>query len=114
MNEKVPKEIQFHYKKTDSYRAYHCDGAYGGITPTGKIYMEVFVERNPTPTSITAKVLPDGAIGPEVKREGKTGIIRQVECGLVLDIQTAKSLRDWLNDKIEKFEQITKTKKVVN
>ena len=35
---KLSKDIQIHYIKTSSYRTYHVDGAYGGLTPNGNIY----------------------------------------------------------------------------
>ena len=44
---------------------------------------------------------------PEVSvYEGKDGIIREIECGLVMDIPIAKTLRDWLDDKIKAYEEL--------
>lgn len=100
------EEIDFHYLKTHSYRTYHVDGIFGGLTPRGNLYMELFVERGPTPTLIRNKLTKSGKVGDEVIREGKTGFIREIECGLMMDIETAKVIRGWLNTKIEDFEKL--------
>lgn len=57
------KNIQIHYIKTPSYRTYHVDGAYGGLTPSGKIYCEFYVGRNVTPQSIIYGIDKNGRLG---------------------------------------------------
>ena len=34
---KEPRELEIHFLKTKGYRSYHIDGAFGGLTPKGKI-----------------------------------------------------------------------------
>jgi hypothetical protein len=97
----LPEELTFHYLKTSSYRTFHVDGAYGGLCPNGNIYMELFVERMPTPKQETFVLNPDGKLGPELNREGKQGMIREIESGIVMDVITAIRLRDWLSEKID-------------
>lgn len=106
---KTKKDIQFHYIKTAAYRTFHVDGAYGGLTPNGQnMYMEVFVERNTTPQMIIQELNIDGTLEePPKKVEGKTGIVREIECGIVFNIGTAVALRDWLNKRIEEHNNIT-------
>ncbi len=36
----------------------------------------------------------------------ENGLMREVEVGLLLDLNTARSLRDWLDDKVEKLEKV--------
>lgn len=105
---KVPKitEIDFHYLKTNSYRSYHIDGFFGGWTPPGNLYIELFLERAPTPTMVRHKIKDTGDVGDEIIREGKSGFIREIECGLVMDIKAAKVLRTWLDQKIGEFEKL--------
>ena len=100
-------EFIFHYKKLENYRSYYIDGVLGGISPSGKIYMEPFLDRGPTPLTITQLVDKSGQIGEEVAREGKEGLIRQIECGLTFDIPTAIKIRDWLDEKIKLYEKAT-------
>ncbi|MCG2713074.1 MAG: hypothetical protein L6416_12240 [Candidatus Omnitrophica bacterium] len=100
------REIDIHYLKMSAYRTYHVDGIFGGITPRGKIYCELFIERNVTPQKITHEVLPDNRVGKETGRDGKQGIVREVECGIILDLDTAISLKDWLDNKINEFNKV--------
>jgi len=101
-NSGVPDDITFHYIKTSNYRTFHVDGAYGGLCPNGNIYMEFFVERMPTPKKVTHSLNKDATLGPPISAEGKEGMIREIESGLVMDVITATRLRDWLADKIDK------------
>ena len=68
---KIPPSIKVHYIKTNNYRSYHVDGIFGGITPKGNIYCELFVERQVTPQQITYKI-GDGKLGKEMKEPAKT------------------------------------------
>ena len=103
-------DIDFHYLKTSSYRTYHVDGIFGGLTPQGNLYAEIFLERKPTPTMIRQKVKETGELGDEVLREGKSGFIREIECGLIMNIDSAKDFHKWLGDRIAEFDKIFKGK----
>jgi len=102
--------VDFHYVKTGGYRTYHVDGVFGGMTPKGYIYMELFVERAPTPQIVSQEVNTDGTLGKETARQGKKGLIREVEAGVVVDLKTAELLRDWLTDKINHVIEMQKVK----
>jgi hypothetical protein len=101
---KLPKSIEIHYLKTANYRSYHVDGVFGGVTPTGKIYMETFVQRQVTPQIIEQEVKSESELGEEISRTGKKGWIRQIEAGHIMDIDVAKIVRDWLDRKIQEYE----------
>jgi hypothetical protein len=105
----LPKEILVHYIKTPSYRTYHVDGAYGGITPNGNIYCEFFIDRNVTPKSIVYNINDKGRLGKPKKVIGKKGIVREIECGIAVDIRTARALKNWLEDKIKEYDTNVKS-----
>lgn len=100
------KVVKINYIKTPSYRSYHADGAYGGVTPKGNIYCEFFIDRNVTPQVVEHALSSDGIIGAVKKTYGKEGIVRQIECGISMDIATAISFRDWLDDKIKRRQAV--------
>ncbi|MBU1087989.1 MAG: hypothetical protein KKD05_10815 [Candidatus Omnitrophica bacterium] len=100
------KVIDVHYLKTLAYRSYQVDGIFGGITPKGKLYCELFIERSVTPKKTTHEILPDSRIGKEISREGKEGLIREIECGMTFDIETAKAIKTWLEKKIKDYDEI--------
>ena len=104
----LPKSLTFHYVKTDSYRNYHVDGAHGGLTNKGFLQVNLFLERHPIPQ--TQKLDIQG--GEVVESEGKTGVIREVECGLVMDYKTMLDLHQWMGEKIKEYNQIFIPKKV--
>jgi hypothetical protein len=95
------KTIPMHFLKTSGYRTFYIDGAFGGITPHGTLYAEFFLERLATPTKVVYKAQngEDGHVSLtelEGSREGKEGIIREIECGIVMNIDTARILSEWL------------------
>ena len=46
----------------------------------------------------------DGRLQTEVEREGKSGMIREVDCGVSMSLATAKALKDWLESQIGLIE----------
>ncbi|MFH1260012.1 MAG: hypothetical protein ABII74_09465 [Elusimicrobiota bacterium] len=102
----IPQTIDFNYIKTPSYRTYYANGIFGGLTSRGELYLELFTERNVTPKIIKYEVTDEGKLGKEIKREGLQGMVREIECGLLINIDTAKSLVEWLNKNIKLCENI--------
>lgn len=106
-----PKIININYIKTNTYRTYHVDGVFGGITPNGKIHAQLFVQRLVTPQIIQHELIEEeGQLGREIKRIGKTGVVREIESGIIMDVEMAKIFRDWLDEKIKKSEEDRKTR----
>jgi len=106
-----PTSIQFHYIKSHLFRVIHSEGAIGGLTPSRQIFMSLFNERAALPQLIEFAILPEGKIGSEIKREGKDGIVREVEIGVLMDATAAKNLADFLLSQvklIEESEPVTK------
>jgi len=101
----IPKQLDIHYVKTSNYRTFYIDGLFGGLTPNGKIYMETFLQRQPTPQLIQHAINEDGTLGKELKRIGKEGFIREIEAGMVFDLQTAKIMIEWLQSQVKEFEE---------
>lgn len=102
------KTVDVHYKKTESYRSYHVDGLFGGLTPNGQLYIELFLERLVTPQTIRYTIASDGSLGDEKigDRIGKSGIVREIEAGLIMHISTAKIIKSWLDEKIKEHDAI--------
>ncbi|MEO6940093.1 MAG: hypothetical protein ABI444_08165 [Candidatus Kapaibacterium sp.] len=97
---KAKPSLEFHFLKTQSYRTYHVDGAFGGLTPRGGIYIEFYVERLPTPNLLRQEMNEDGTLGNILATESKHGVIREIECGVALDLTTAEALQEWLGNRI--------------
>jgi len=95
-------EASFDFIKGAQYRPIHVDGAFGGLGPTSRyIHMAVYSERRAIPTQIT-HVVKDGTLGEELKdrRQERKAFIREVEADLIIDLPTAISIRNWLDQRI--------------
>lgn len=108
MDSQDKEKLTFHYIKSPQYRVSHADGAHGGITPPGKIQMNFYSERTPIPQTTFHEINEDRSLGAELEKEriGKTGIIREIDTTIIIDINTAKNLVEWLNQKIQTIEAI--------
>lgn len=69
--------------------------------------MAFYTERPAIPLTIVHQTQAAG-LGPEIgeEREGKTGIIREVDCNIMFDINTAKNIRTWLDQQIRILEAL--------
>lgn len=100
-----PTRVEFHFIKSNDFRVVHCDGVWGGATPRGLISMNFYSERVTIPQKVTYTVSESSLIGSEIKRESKEGFIREVDCAVMLDLNTAKSLIVWLQEHINAIEK---------
>ncbi|MCG6868411.1 MAG: hypothetical protein LJE91_06665 [Gammaproteobacteria bacterium] len=98
--------VVFNYIKGSDFRSVHVDGAIGGLTTKGFLHIALFTERGPIPKKTIHEILPDGTLGKEVveKRESKEGIVRLMEVDLFMNEDTARDLRNWLDQELESFE----------
>ena len=110
--ESLPEQVEFHYIKSNGFRVVHADGVWGGTTPRGYITMSFYSERSPIPRRITREVkaqqLDSGdrvhVLGEEIARDAKNGLVREVEVEVMVDLEMAKSLLKWLENKVQTLE----------
>ena len=102
-----PEKIRIEYVKSNFFRVVHVDGAFGGTTPRLDLFITFYSERFPIPRILTYEMSPQGAPIKEIveERESKEGIIRESEVGLLLDLPSAKSLLQWLGEKVAELEK---------
>jgi hypothetical protein len=105
--EPAEKTIDIHYEKSNLFRVIPVEGAYGGLTPHGKILMSVYTERWPLPKVVTQEHDGSGRLGKEVNRISREGVYREVETALLMDIDTARAIKAWLEDKIDRIEKLS-------
>jgi hypothetical protein len=100
--------VRFHYMKSNAFRVIHADGVLGGPTPSGLIHLSFFSERFPIPTVIEHAITDAGGgrreLGKEIAKEGKDGVVREVEVGVMMSLEMAKQLRSWLSNHIQQIE----------
>lgn len=106
------EELSVTYIKSNHFRVVHADGMFGGPTPRGLIHMDIYSERQPIPQQAVYKVAVqesgEGLIGEEIRERRitrETNVVREVELGIVLDVNVAKSLMAWLAKMVNAIEQ---------
>ncbi|HVV17421.1 MAG TPA: hypothetical protein VHH90_09485 [Polyangia bacterium] len=99
--------LNIDYIKSAHFRVIHVDGAHGGLRPSGRtIHMALFSERNAIPQHEEYTVA-DGALGERIRRDGREAIVREVEVDAIMDLDTAKALRDWLTQVVAQAEGVS-------
>jgi len=103
----TPSQVKFEFIKANGYRVVYADGVHGGITPRGQIQLNFYTERFPIPQQTVHELDAQGRIGPERTelRNTKEGIIREFEEGVIMNMETARSVAEWLRSKVEEFDR---------
>jgi len=104
-NKKIEK-IKFKYLFDKLYNPVYCTGAFGGVTPKNEVVLNFFMERQPIPYSETRQINKDGSLGNIIEVEPENDlhtvdIVRYVETGVIMDLETAKEIHAWLGENIE-------------
>lgn len=97
-DEQQPRKIKFDYIKSNFFRVIRVDGIWGGITPNADIQIAFWNERPAIPKQVVYEIMPDGDVIENI--EGREAIVREVEVSMILDIDTAEMLIDWLRDQV--------------
>ena len=97
-----PPRITIHNIKSPFFRTVHADGLFGGVTPHGYIQMSFWNERAPIPQIIEHEIESNGTLGKEIEasRIGKTGLVREVDVDVIMNLETAIAVKKWLDEKI--------------
>jgi hypothetical protein len=98
----LPPKVRFDYIKSPQFRVVHVDGAYGGITPRGQLFISLYSERLPIPTAIVHQLNPNGQLGDEIlsERETRKGVVREVEIGLQFDIRGCQVFHELASNQV--------------
>jgi len=101
------KEVTFKYRFAEDYNPKYVNGAYGGVGPQGELIINFYMERQPIPKQETYKLGNGGQLGDPVGRvpdDLKSQIVRFVETGIVLNLESAKRVLGWLKGHVERLE----------
>lgn len=107
------REILVHYIKSNTFRVIYAEGAHGGISPSGKIQMALYNERQPIPQQTQHAIEEVGKhavkVGKEIveKRIVRKGLVREVEAEILMEVAAAKVIGQWLLDRAAQCEKLT-------
>lgn len=112
MTDEPRSTVDIHYIKSNDFREIACDGALGGPTPPGKLWLAFYTERLPLPRTVRHELVANdqGGISVAPDRpgkvvEGRAGVVRNVEFGLYLSQDTARELQRWLEKQLATLKE---------
>ena len=100
-------QIKFKYVFTKDYNPVYCNGAFGGISTSGEIVANFFLERMPIPNFLINSVNEDGSLSGVVTMDPQDfneTVIRYISTGIVLSETSAKAIYEWLGNQIQELE----------
>jgi len=103
LNEQDQVEVNFKYFKSNFYRIIHANGVIGGLSRRGEIHIGFYSERPGFPDSAKLTISQiEPAMSEQI--EGGDKYIREIEVDAVVDLNTAKQIRTWLDTQIKLME----------
>ncbi len=99
----MDQTIKFSYKSSPGYNPVHVNGVYGGFITSGLLVANFFLERFPEEKEEIFELLEDGSLGNQINEANSLNqveVTRFIETGISMNIETARALRDWLNNYI--------------
>jgi hypothetical protein len=106
-NKTTESQVRFDFIKSNYFRSVHADGIWGGITGHLDLAMAFYSERPAIPQQITVPI-ENGKLGNEIesKRVGRDAVIRDVEVTVTMNVEVARSFRQWLDERIKAIDDI--------
>jgi hypothetical protein len=108
---KEKETILFKYVYDPHYAIKYVNGVYGGVTPYLEIVVHFYLERQDLPVSETRELARGGELGPILDKDPEAVVwARQVGAGIVLTLDNARAIRDWLSTQIKSLEAMVEGK----
>ncbi len=104
--------IEFKYTKSPDYRLKYVNGAFGGPSPKGEIKIDFFIDHMEAPDLLVHTIMPGGKMGDEIERKpDQQSVTRELQVGIIMHLNEAKSIHEWLARHIRTLEERMKEKK---
>jgi hypothetical protein len=98
------RQVKFQFEYDAGYRLVGANGVWSGITPRSDMKLDFFVESLGIPDQITHSV-SDTGLGPELNRTPDRMIVRRVQVGVLLSLDQAERIADFIKKQIEDFRK---------
>jgi len=106
--EKFPP-VAIKYIFNDDYNPVYTNGAYGGVTASGEIVANFYFERHALPKKEMLYSDKQECVPEDLKNSA----VRVVQTGIILSVESAKQLADWLYTNIDKANKLAQQTKVL-
>lgn len=108
--DKEKKDITFYYEKGTGYKMDYVNGLYGGVTTNEQIHINFFMEQLPVPSKIVYTEGEDGNYTMEGDPSSESTVYRELKSGIIIDLEVAYSMIDWLMERVTILEEMQKVK----
>ena len=95
----------FRFTKASDFRLLPVNCVWGGRTPRGDVMVHLCHEIQALPETVTHAVTSEGKLGEEIKRDPVNVFDRTVLAGMVLTVEQARSIGQWLLDHAAELRQ---------
>lgn len=116
MSQQRMPEITFNYIFNYSYNPVYVNGVQGGFTPRGELVMHFYQERAALPKELTHELTAEGGVGAIIDADPKNlngTMVRVVENGVTMNVQTAALLHAWLGEQLNHIQSLMKSQQEV-
>lgn len=108
-------KLKVKYKYEEDYNPIYANGAYGGITPLGEIVINFYLERMPLPIEHIEEITVvnnqvSKTLSSTIPEDLNSTVIRYVSGGVVLSLQSAIEVHNWLAAHIDALKSMEKQK----
>ena len=106
----MSRKIKFKYIFDDDYNPIYINGAQGGLNSHGEIIANFYLERVGLPKSQTHEITVNGQIGniiESVPEDLLQSHVRVIKNGVIMNLQTAIGIHEWLGKHIEALKAMT-------
>ncbi|MDR1241265.1 MAG: hypothetical protein LBM00_00540 [Deltaproteobacteria bacterium] len=105
---------RYEYEQDQHTKVRYAHGVWGGVNPQGEIELNFYTESDKIPAFSESSVLPDGSPGPEMAPfdEGVKMITRHIHSRVILNVNTARAVLEWLNLQVNNLERTENLNKI--
>ncbi|MBF0548916.1 MAG: hypothetical protein HQK60_00130 [Deltaproteobacteria bacterium] len=94
------EKVKFTYVAPHHLRDCYVNGAWGEVTGRDEIVMHFYSERQPLPKS-SAYTFDETGNVTDYEEEPGGDTVRLIQASLVMDLETARAINQWLADRID-------------
>ncbi len=106
----MKKNVKIYFSKTENYKIIAANGAWGGVSPGGDIFFDLFIDKRDNPEYLELEI-DSNSKTEEVGREGAENFVRESQIGVVLRPDNALVIGKWLIEKAKAAGAIDITEK---
>ena len=106
-SKKTSPVVEFKYRFHEDYRPVYTNGMWGGPNIKGELEIHFLFDRKPFPTSTTHELKDGVLLGTPKSMTGEKATLRFIQTGVVMSPSTARSLYEWLGEKLKILEGMT-------